>query len=317
MKYFDECGTEKRVSTGEKKKSEAIKFLTQFSKNKNSMARANIISYAKIKSQYLNYCKSNCSKSYYTSIKGTLDPFIEENPQLIRKNNVESFITQKVIEGKLFAAHQHYRNLKAFFNWAVDNDYINSSPMEKVKAPKLLKKIPAWITADQLDEIIRGESSQQLKDIYTILFYTGLRANELLTLQWGNIDLESRLLHVANKVNFRIKTLSERTVPLNTKAFDVIARQPTRFRGGLLFVKNDVKINVNYVSKQFKKAVRNWGLNDSIHLHSLRHSFASNLVRQGKSIFKVSKLLGHARVSTTEIYSHLHPEDLRETVECL
>ena len=82
-------------------------------------------------------------------------------------------------------------------------------------------------------------------------------------------------------------------------------------------MKNGVKLSVDYVSKQFKKALRSTELDENIHLHSLRHSFASNLMKEGANIFYVSKLLGHSKVSTTEIYSHVRTDDLRKSIELL
>ena len=317
IKYFDESGTEKRVSTKKKKKSEAIKFLTYFRKEIIRKSIPQRISFNKLKNIYLDFCESNFSKSYHTIMKGTLEAFFSSHPQHVKKSDVENFITKKLIKGKLFAAHQDFRNLRTFFNWALVNDYIEFSPMEKIKPPKLPQKRPAWITKEQLETILSKEPKQQLRDIYTLLFYTGLRANELLTLTWDNIDLENKLIHIVNQIDFRTKTSKERTVPLNEKAFELISMQPTKEIGGLLFIKNGVKINVDYVSKKFKKAVLETNIDKSIHLHSLRHSFASNLIRTGNSIYKVSKLLGHTRIATTEIYAHVNPEDLVETVNNL
>lgn len=317
IKYFDEAGSEKRVSTKQKKKSEAIKFLTSFRKEIDRKSIPQKISFIKLKEIYLDYCQSNFTKSYHTIMKGTLEAFFTAYPQHVKKSDVESFITKKLIEGKLFAAHQDFRNLRTFFNWALINDYIESSPMEKIKPPKLPQRRPAWITREQLETILNKEPKQQLRDIYTLLFYTGLRANELLTLTWDNIDLENKQIHIVNQRDFRTKTLKERTVPLNEKAFEIISLQPTREIGGLLFIKNGVKLNVDYVSKKFKKAILETNIDRSIHLHSLRHSFASNLIRSGNSIYKVCKLLGHTRIATTEIYAHLQPNDLIETVNSL
>ena len=79
----------------------------------------------------------------------------------------------------------------------------------------------------------------------------------------------------------------------------------------------DIKLNEDYPSKQFKKAVRAAGLNDNIHFHTLRHSFASRLIQKGASVFVVKELLGHEDIKTTQIYSHLQTQDLEEAVKLL
>ncbi len=79
----------------------------------------------------------------------------------------------------------------------------------------------------------------------------------------------------------------------------------------------DIKLNEDYASKHFKKAVRDSGLNDNIHFHTLRHSFASRLIQKGASVFVVKELLGHEDIKTTQIYSHLKTENLAEAVNLL
>ena len=78
-----------------------------------------------------------------------------------------------------------------------------------------------------------------------------------------------------------------------------------------------IKLNEDYASKHFKKAVRAAGLNDNIHFHTLRHSFASRLIQKGASVFVVKELLGHEDIKTTLIYSHLKTENLTEAINLL
>ena len=78
-----------------------------------------------------------------------------------------------------------------------------------------------------------------------------------------------------------------------------------------------IKLNENFISKQFKKSVRAAGLDDKIHFHTLRHSFASMLVQRGVSLYVVKDLLGHEDLSTTQIYSHLQKQNLMDAVNLL
>jgi len=79
----------------------------------------------------------------------------------------------------------------------------------------------------------------------------------------------------------------------------------------------DIKLNEDYASKHFKKAVRAAGLNDNIHFHTLRHSFASRLILKGVSLFVVKELLGREDIRTTQIYSHLKTENLVNAISFL
>ena len=79
----------------------------------------------------------------------------------------------------------------------------------------------------------------------------------------------------------------------------------------------DIRINEDDPSKHFKKAIRDAGLNDKIHFHTLRHSFASRLIQKGASVFVVKELLGHEDIKTTQIYSHLQTQNLVEAIKLL
>jgi len=78
-----------------------------------------------------------------------------------------------------------------------------------------------------------------------------------------------------------------------------------------------IKLNEDYVSKQFKKVVREASLMENIHFHTLRHSFASRLIQKGASVFVVKELLGHEDIKTTQIFSHLQTENLTEAINLL
>lgn len=320
VKYFDENGCEVRVSTGKTRKDEALRVLSELKNNLN-LRSPKIRTFNSITSEYLSHIKIRLSQKYYVNMCSTLNAFSRQigsqSINSVKKHLIISFIDQKIISGKLHQAHQQFRNLRTFFNWAVDNDYIEQSPLVRMKPPKLPEKKPVWINENELYEILQHVSSEQLKDVYLVLFYTGMRASELLSMTWSNIDLHEKILFIKNSQSFITKTGKERSIPIIQKAYNIIYKQPSRFKGELLFIKNGVKLSVDHVSKQFKKALRSTELDENIHLHSLRHSFASNLMKEGANIFYVSKLLGHSKVSTTEIYSHVRTDDLRKSIELL
>lgn len=322
LKYKDEFGNEKRISTKCTKKNDAIKFLTNFKNELEQKTAIKTISLIKAKEQYLEYCKIHFSKKHHLILTYNLNNFVtatKDKPiNKVTKSEIENFIHAKLLENKIHLAVQLYKNIKSFFNWSLNNDYLQHSPVNKIKAPKPPEQKPIWINKEQFGIILKNVSDTKLKDIYEILFNTGLRANELLSLDWSNIDLENKLIHIRNSDSFQTKTGKERIVPMNEKVYVIIQRQPTRFIKGLLFINDKkVKYNVDYISKQFKTALRNTNLDKYIHLHSLRHSFASNLAKQGISLFQIGKLLGHTKPQTTMIYSHISPNDLRQVVNQL
>jgi site-specific recombinase XerD len=320
IKYLDSYGREIRVSTKCKKKKDALSFVSNYKKEltRSFRTQRNFLNhYIEL---YLKYCKSRHSSKYHSLMRYTLELFSNyyNNPHIesIDSSLCEEFITRKYSNAK-YLGNQFYRNLRTFFNWAVKNKYLNESPMSLLKPPKVSRKNPEWLKECELDMILEHVENKELTSIYTLLFYTGLRANELLSLTWSNIDLTNRIIYIRNNEKFTTKTNTEKTIPINEKANCILKGLTDIRRDQLIFSKNGRKYNVDHVSKAFKKAVRKTNLNQNIHLHSLRHSFASNLVVNGASLYLVSKLLGHARISTTEKYSHVKLDDLRETTELI
>ncbi len=146
----------------------------------------------------------------------------KNNISSINKNMLSTFLEDKIRNNKLHQAHQHFRNLRTFFNWAGDNDYIDQSPLARMKPTKLPEKKPIWINENELKEILNNINSNVLKDIYQILFYTGMRANELLSLTWNNIDLEQSIIFIKNSQSFNTKTGKERAIPMSQHVYNII-----------------------------------------------------------------------------------------------
>jgi integrase/recombinase XerD len=139
----------------------------------------------------------------------------------------------------------------------------------------------------------------------------------LLALRWNDIDFTSKVILVRNSETFTTKTRKNRIVPMSEELFRLLKdrKEAIRFECEVVFHnKNGGKLIDTSVSQKFKKYIRLSKLNDKLHFHSLRHSFASALVTSGVSLYAVQKLLGHSTSKTTEIYSHLLPQQLHREV---
>lgn len=140
-----------------------------------------------------------------------------------------------------------------------------------------------------------------------LTLYTGMRISEIRNLKWSDIgDLSIR-------VNSKGK---EKYIPLSQKAKTLI-RSIERSSEYVFPNKGGNPFRSDYLSKKFKEFIRKAKLNDNYSFHTLRHSFASHLVMNAVSIYKVSKLLGHSSVTTTQIYAHLSPESLEDVMDKL
>ena len=324
--YFVD-GKRTKVSTKTKDLKEAKKFLTSFSiphkVNNVVFELNNSIKLEDFRDEYINYLIQSVSKSYIErSIKPAFKFLIEhvgnELLSYITVRKLDNFINTRFKVSKS-SAGLYYRTLKAAFSKAVVWNYLQENPFKKIKAPKQVKSLPIFITKDELNKILDCTKSELLKDIFTTAFYTGMRLGELLNMNWSWIDLAQNLIVIKNSETFTTKSKEERVIPVHKTLKEIlIKRHKLNDKSGIVFYNIDgMKLNENFVSKQFKKAVRCAGLNDEIHFHSLRHSFASNLVQSGSSLYIVKELLGHQDFKTTQIYSHLENSSLTNAISLL
>jgi site-specific recombinase XerD len=119
---------------------------------------------------------------------------------------------------------------------------------------------------------------------------------------------------VRNSNTFTTKNRRVRVIPMNDHLYKMLMERKEHVSCELVFHLGTRQLTKDYVSKKFKKLVRKAGLNDKLHFHSLRHTFASWLVQKGVSLYEVQTLLGHTSISVTQCYSHLQPERLHATV---
>ena len=294
-----------------------------------------IVTLRVFKDEYLNLVKNNRSISYYNSVNLAfnylVDFFgIQHSIQTLQQKNIESFLIHlqhNVTKGYVV----YFRNLKAAFNKAKEWDYVKENCFTKVKLPKRQKLAPVFLTSNQLTEISNQIKNKTVKDVVVFAFYTGMRLDEIVNLRWENVDLQNRVITVGDE-QFTTKGRNQRFIPMSEEAYEALRRVKNiecrtkkgntlkllRLKDDFVFCKeNGEKFSGNYFSRRFKRACKTAGLDKSIHFHSLRHSFASNLVQKGVSLYSVKELLGHASISTTEIYSDLNMDSLREAVKTL
>ena len=317
--------------------------------------RKEVVTLRVFRDEYLNLVKNSRSKSYYISVNISFDHLADYlsnqfSINSIQAKDIENFLIH--IQKKVKKGYRvYYRTLKAAFNKAVEWGYVNVNHFQKVKLPKKQQVNPAFMNCDQLTLICEKIESGVVKDIAIFGFYTGMRLNEIINLTWRNVDLEARIITVGDE-NFTTKGRNQRYIPICEEALKVIENLELRMQNEkqkrntkiqlvtligdasnssshdselrlgmtnrFVFCKKDgSKYCGNYVSRKFKNACIAVGMNEAIHFHSLRHSFASNLVQKGVPLYTIKELLGHSSISTTEIYSHLNMDSLREAIKKL
>ncbi len=318
------------VSTETKDEKEAIFFMASYLHKKNnkeeeSISKIEPIILSKFKDEYLEYLEKTKSKSYIRSVKLSFKMLMcfcgDCNLHQLKLRTIDQFISTTFARTEKGAA-LYYRSLKAAFSKAVAWEYADTNFFKLIKLPKMKKAHPIFITEIEFSEIINHTKNDILRYLFKTAFLSGLRLGELVNmrLSWVNFN-ESQITTICSD-GFFTKNKVERTVPINQKLLNDLKLTFPKIisikKNDYVFtLKNGIKLNEDYVSKQFKKAVRAAELNDKIHFHSLRHSYASILVQRGVPLKVIQELLGHENFQTTEIYAHLQQQTLRDAVNLL
>ena len=210
--------------------------------------------------------------------------------------------------------------LRTFFGYLLREDQIGANPAAGVGAPKSARKLPTVLDADQVAGLLDFEdnSSLSVRDgaMLELVYSSGLRLSELVGLDLGDIDLDEGLVAVTGKGRKR------RIVPVGGHARAAIERW-LRQRPGLakgsdsaLFVSTrGARLSPRAVQSRFERWAKVKGVDARLHPHLLRHSFASHMLESSGDLRAVQELLGHADISTTQVYTHLDFQHLAKVYD--
>jgi integrase/recombinase XerD len=303
--------------------SEQLEALVSMIKEEIHVRKQNPKTLEGFKEEYLEYSNSQFSKSYVKSIELSFKHMINYFGRYKMLNdfsvkNAEDFIRNLKINAPS-GFKVYYRNLKASFTKAIEWEYIKSNPFKKITMMRRQVNKPTFIDKDELNKIISFEKNPVLKLIYLITFYTGLRLHEVINLRTRNINYDDNLITVGDE-NFTTKSRRQRIIPICSD-LDITKSHLTKNKDDpdhFLFTKdNGFPYTPEYVSKRFKKACRLAGMDEKVHFHTLRHSFASHLAQKNVPMVDIKELMGHSNISTTEIYAHTSLKNLQNAVSRL
>ncbi|NLT51830.1 MAG: tyrosine-type recombinase/integrase [Ignavibacteria bacterium] len=320
-------GKRTTVSTKTANKEKAETFLDNFKKGLFEPAQKQIqlITLSKFRDEYISFICTSKSKHYVRSVKLSFDMLIKFTGDIplnrLDLRTLDKFINTTFARAQKAAA-LYYRTLKAAFSKAVVWEYLTENPLKKIKSPKVVKQLPVFITLTELQLIIANTQEQYLKDLFLAAFYTGMRLGELVNMKWDWIDLNQNIITIQCSEIFTTKSKKERIVPISPTLKNCLMNRLPKIlaisKNEFVFTRcPEIKLNEDFVSKKFKEVIRELDFNDKIHFHTLRHSFASLLVQRGVSLYIVKELLGHESLVTTQIYSHLQKDNLRDAVNLL
>ncbi len=270
----------------------------------------------------------NSVEAYSRDIRKLIQYFeisgLEKDPVNIKDTDLHGFL--QYINDLGMSARSQARvisGIKSFFRYLLLEDILHEDPTSLLESPKIGRKLPEILSIEEIDLLIAAidlskPEGHRNRAILEVLYSCGLRVSELIGLKISDIYLDKAYLKVTGKGN------KQRLVPIGGRAVNEI-RNYLPDRQSLNFIDKNSE-NILFLNRRGKKLTRvmiftiikqlseKANLQKSVSPHTFRHSFASHLVEGGADLRAVQEMLGHESILTTEIYTHLDREYLRETI---
>jgi len=246
---------------------------------------------------------------------------INESPKKCSSSTVKRYLYKNFSNKKSRSQARSISALKSFFNYLLFEGEIHSSPINDIESPKIENKLPEVLTEDEIKRLISSvnldsEFGQRNKTIIEVLYGTGIRVSELIELKLSNIFFKENILKVTGKGN------KERFVPLGKIAIIEIKKYlnnrdklkiNSKFSDILFLNRYGRQLTRSMIFKVINDSSKNAEIDKKISPHTLRHSYATHLLKNGADLRTIQLILGHESITTTEIYTHLdtfHLEDV-------
>lgn len=212
-------------------------------------------------------------------------------------------------------------SIKSYFNYNIKRGIVSANPADKVSRPKLTKHLPEYLTEEEvgklLDVEVKSPYDYRNKTILELLYSSGIRISELVNIKTPNYDSEECLIRIMGKGS------KERIVPLGDYAVNIMNDYMNNYRPLInkkhtdyVFINNrGDKISRQFIFKVIKKEALKKGIKKDISPHTLRHTFATHLLKNGADLRIIQELLGHENISTTQIYTHVTNNKLKSDYE--
>ena len=267
------------------------------------------------------------SENTIESYKRDLDKFLEYNKNTsidnISNEDLKKYIkylNDNGLNEKSIA--RNISSLKSFYKFLVISKYISSNTSDSLYLPKIKKSLPSTLTEEEvlslLDIELIDNFSYRNKAMLELLYATGLRVSELINLKLQDVDFSQDIIRTFGKGS------KERVIPIGDYAKEYLEKYIYEYRSSMLKKENNEYIFLNNHGKQMtrqgffkiiKKMAKEKGIQKELSPHTLRHSFASHLLKYGADLRTIQELLGHSDISTTQIYTHITNEELKQNYE--
>lgn len=260
----------------------------------------------------------NTSQSYVRDLNGLCVYVKDKNVTDIDKDDIEDYINFLSDKLNSRSISRNISTFKSFFKYLKLNKVMNKNPMETINNPKVKKSLPKFLSEDEIETLLDIDLNNDFdfrnKAMLEVMYSSGLRVSELINLKVNDINLDNECVRVFGKGS------KERIIPLNEYAVFYLKKYMFNHRGEMfkhgnsdyLFLNNHGN---NMTRQGFFKIVKRLAFEKNIKTdfspHTLRHSFATHLLKHGADLRSIQELLGHSDISSTQIYTHVSNEKLQ------
>lgn len=256
-------------------------------------------------------------KQYYGFLSGDSTASLENASQ----STIVAYLMHLRKQGKATATiARRLAALKAFYQFLVKENYVATDPTGDLSSPKLERKLPKVLTVSEVERLLNQPdlstpAGKRDKAMMELLYATGIRVSELVNLNLLDVDLKEGFVRCTGKGS------KERVVPMGEIAISALKTYLENARPKLVTDPKEKALFVNHHGKRltrqgFWKIVKKYAaqaqIRKEITPHTLRHSFATHLLENGADIRAVQEMLGHADISTTQIYTHVTKDRLKD-----
>ncbi|WP_405566484.1 site-specific tyrosine recombinase XerD [Polaribacter sp. Asnod6-C07] len=252
------------------------------------------------------------------------DNEIDSSPISIDQSLVQQFIYEVAKKVNPRSQARIISGLRSFFDYLIFEDYRKTNPTDLIEAPKIGRKLPDTLSEDEINQLISAidlshPQGERNRTIIETMYSCGLRVSELITLKISDLFFEEGFIKVTGKGN------KERFIPIHYNAQKYISfyindirshLNPKKgFEDTLFLNRRGNGLTRQMIFTILKNLAVEINLNKKISPHTLRHSFATHLLKNGADLRAIQQMLGHESITTTEVYVHLDRSYLREVVE--
>jgi len=280
--------------------------------------------------KYINYLEAERNASPYTvrNYRNDLLDFFNflktkgiRSLKEVDKHVLRDYLSHLMEQGFVKASiARKLSAIRSFYRYLVREEIISKSPVAATASPKLDKRLPSFLTSEEIEKLLKAPDSstpqgQRDRALLELLYASGLRVSELVSLNLEQVDLDSREIRVWGKGS------KERVVLMGKPAANALKTYLSQGRLKLLGEKKSNALFVNrygqrLIERRVQKILEGYtskaGINKRVHPHMLRHTFATHMLDGGADLRVVQELLGHVNLSSTQIYTHVTKSQARK-----